>query len=281
MDWPCAWIHLTTSERVTEITQEVKAVRDLRRLRCAFGRTPRIIRRAITRNDFDPWVCSQPCRHRLGRALWQEIDRPMLFEIHEDRAIDPPLAERKIIDAQNSGRGLRGRGGAMENAPDRIATEGHPEASGHPGAGFAARLTAEDADGLGEPHGALCVGGRELGEAFSKRLAGTRGRQAVKAADMHAEAHGEYRKIKRPFPPTASASPMPLCSRWCPRLASARTLAPPTLARTPPGRARGAPRPWGHPAPQGTARLGRLEGAETAADRRGSASGRRRGAPHL
>ena len=33
----------------------------------------------------------------------------------------------------------------------------------------------------------------------------------------------EYRKIKRPFPPTASAHPMPLCSRWCPRLASART----------------------------------------------------------
>jgi len=30
--------------------------------------------------------------------------------------------------------------------------------------------------------------------------------------------------IKRPFPPTASAHPMPLCSRWCPRLVSARTL---------------------------------------------------------
>ena len=55
----------------------------------------------------------------------------------------------------------------------------------------------------------------------------------------------EYRKIKRPFPPTASAHPMPLCSRWCPHLASAR---PPRAA--PPGEhpARACPR---RPAPPG------------------------------
>jgi hypothetical protein len=78
----------------------------------------------------------------------------------------------------------------MEHAQDRIATEGHPEAGGYPRAGFAARLAPEDADGLGEPHGALRVRGREAGEAFRKRLAGTRGRQTTKAMDMHAEAHG-------------------------------------------------------------------------------------------
>ena len=53
------------------------------------------------------------------------------------------------------------------------------------------------------------------------------------------------RKIKRPFPPTASAHPLPLCSRWCPRLTSARAT----------GR---------HPAPQGTDRTdgwGRAAGA--------------------
>ena len=113
----------------------------------------------------------------------------MLCKIHQDRAIDPALAEGKIIDAQDPGRGRCGRWSAMENPQDRITTEGHPEAGGHPGAGFAARLAPEDTDGLGEPHGALRMGGRQSGEAFSKRLAGTRGRQTAKAADMQAEAH--------------------------------------------------------------------------------------------
>src|SRR5215510_13221655 len=78
----------------------------------------------------------------------------------------------------------------------------------------------------------------------------------------------EYRKIKRPFPPTASAYPMPLCSRWCPRLASAR---PPPAA--PPGEptTRAYPR---RPAPQGTARTGGWGRAAGAAggdsDKRGS-----------
>src|SRR5262249_46969217 len=72
----------------------------------------------------------------------------------------------------------------------------------------------------------------------------------------------EYRKIKRPFPPTASAYPMPLCSRWCPRLASARTprAAPPGEHTT-----RACPR---RPAPLGTARTGgwgRAAGAAGAA----------------
>jgi hypothetical protein len=59
--------------------------------------------------------------------------------------------------------------------------------------------------------------------------------------------------ITRPLPPTASAHPMPLCSRWCPRLASARTTHAahpgehPTRART--GRVAGDGLP---------ARLGRL-----------------------
>src|SRR5262249_9004878 len=79
---------------------------------------------------------------------------------------------------------------------------------------------------------------------------------------------GEYRKIKRPFPPTASAYPMLLCSRWCPRLASARTPRAAPLARTPPGRARGAPRHWARPGRvAGDGWLGRLEGTASNAMR--------------
>jgi hypothetical protein len=177
-------------QRLTEITQEVKAVCNLGRLRGAFGRTARIIRGAITGNDFDPWMGAQPCRHGIRGTLGQQIDRPLLFEIHQDRAIDAALAEGKIIDPQDPRCGLRRRRGALENAEDRIATEGHPQPAGHPCAGFTARLAPEDTDSLGEPHGTLRARGRESGEVFNKRLAGTRRRQTAKAADMYAEAHG-------------------------------------------------------------------------------------------
>ena len=113
----------------------------------------------------------------------------MLFEIHQDRAIDPALAEGKIIDAQDPGRGLGGRRRATENPQDRIATEGHPQAGGHPGAGFTAGLAPEDADGLGQPPGTLRVRGGKRWEAFGKGLAWTRGRETAETPDGHAEAH--------------------------------------------------------------------------------------------
>jgi hypothetical protein len=82
-----------------EVTEEVKAIRDLRRFRCALCRTPGIVLGTVAGNDCHSRVGAQPCRDRLRRALRQEIDGPMLFKIDQDRARDPPLAEGKIINA--------------------------------------------------------------------------------------------------------------------------------------------------------------------------------------
>ena len=94
---------------LAEITEQVKAIGDLGAPRGPCCRASGIILGPVTGNDFDPGMVAQPCGDGLGRALRQEIDRPMLFEIHQDRAIDPALAEGKIIDAQDPGRGLGGR----------------------------------------------------------------------------------------------------------------------------------------------------------------------------
>jgi hypothetical protein len=109
-----------------EITQKVKAIGHLDRVWRACCRTARIVRRAITGNDFDPWVCTQPRRHRLCGALGQQIDRPLLLEIDQDRAIDPALTEGKIIDAEHPRRWLGRDRGPAQNPEDRIATERHP-----------------------------------------------------------------------------------------------------------------------------------------------------------
>jgi len=146
-------------------------LRGLRRTRCGASG---IVLGTVAGNNFDAWMSVQPRRDGLSSTLWQEIHRPTAFEIDQDGSIHPALAEGKIIDPQDPGRGLRGRRGAVENAQDRIATEGHPQAGSHPGAGFAARLAPEDTDRRGQPPSALRVAGGERGQAFGKGLARTR-----------------------------------------------------------------------------------------------------------
>jgi len=162
----------------------MEAIGDLRGLRRTLGGASGIVLGTVAGNNVDAWMGAQPRRDSLGSTLRQEINRPTAFEIDQDGAIDPALAERKIIDPQDSGCGRRGRRGPMENAQDRIATEGHPQAGGHPGAGFAACLAPEDADRRGQPPRALRVAGGERGQAFGKGLARTRGGGTAETPDL-------------------------------------------------------------------------------------------------
>src|SRR5205823_3432452 len=91
---------------------------------------------------------------------------------------------------QDPRRGRRGRRGAVEHAQDRITTEGHAQAGGHPCAGFTTRLAPEDADRRGQSPGALRVPGGEGRQAFRKGLARTRGGGTTETPDVHAEADG-------------------------------------------------------------------------------------------
>ena len=162
----------------------MKAIGDLGGLRRTLGGASRIVLGTVAGNNFDPGMGAQPRRDGLGRPLWQEINRLTAFEIDQDGSIDSALAERKIIDPQDPGRGLRGRRGAVENAQDRIATERHPQPRGHPRAGFAARLAPEDADRRGQPPSALCVAGGERWQAFGKGLARTRGSGTAETSEL-------------------------------------------------------------------------------------------------
>ena len=116
----------------------MKAIGDLgglRRPRCGASG---IVLGTVTGNDFDSRMVTQPGRDRLGRALRQEINGPTAFEIDQDGPIDPALAEGKIINAEHM-RGRLGWGrGTAENTEDRVATERHPQARGHPCTGFTA-----------------------------------------------------------------------------------------------------------------------------------------------
>jgi hypothetical protein len=108
----------------------------------------------------------------------------MLFEIDENRTIDAPLTEGKIINADHP-RGRLGRSqGTAENAQDRVPTERHAQTGGHPRTSFAACLAPEHAHGLSRPDGALRVAGGERWQAFSKGLARTRRGGAAETSDL-------------------------------------------------------------------------------------------------
>jgi len=162
----------------------MEAIDDLRGLRRTLGGASGIVLGTVAGNNFDAWMGAHPRRDGLGSTLWQEINRSTAFEIDQDGAIAPALAEGTIIDPQDPGRGLRGRRGAVEHAQDRIATEGHPQAGGHPRAGFTARLAPEDADRRGQSPSALRVVGGERGQAFGKGLARTRAGGTAETPDL-------------------------------------------------------------------------------------------------
>ena len=171
-------------EHVAQITEQVKAISDLHRCWRTLCDASGIVRRAITRNNFHSWMVTQPCRDRLGSTLWQEVDRSMLFEIHEDRAIDPALAEGNIINAQDLRRGLDKHWSTAEDPEDCIATERHPQARGHPCTGFAPCVTSEHADRLSESPSALGVAGGERRQAFDKGPTWTRGGGTAEPPDL-------------------------------------------------------------------------------------------------
>jgi hypothetical protein len=130
---------------------------------------------------------TQPCRHSIRSALGQQIDRPLLCKIHQHCAIDPPLAEGKIIDPEYTRGRLGGRWGAVEHPKDRIAAQRHPQAGGHARAGFAARFAPKDAHRLSQPVGALRVVGGKGWQAFHEGTAGTCRGATAKTSDLHAE----------------------------------------------------------------------------------------------
>jgi hypothetical protein len=174
----------------------VKTIGHLRGIRCPHCGASGVVLGPVAGNDFDAWMLMQPCCHGLGRPLREEIDRPMLLEIHQDGAIDPALAERKIIDAEHTGCGLGRRRGAAENPQNGIPTQRHPQAGSHPCAGFAARLTPEAADRLRQPLGALCMARSELRQAFRKGPTWTRRGRTAETSDLQTEAHGVLRDGK-------------------------------------------------------------------------------------
>jgi hypothetical protein len=130
----------------------------------------------------------QPGCERLGRAIRQEIDWLMVFEVDEDRSIDPPFLQRKIINAQHTWGHRRGGFRLADNAQEGIVTHTHAEFAGQPGTGLAAERMGDDLEGTREPERPLGAKWEQIRQSFGKRAAGAGRIIAEKAPHVQQQA---------------------------------------------------------------------------------------------
>jgi len=89
-------------ERIAQIAEQMPAVGNLHRLRRALPRRLRIGPATIPANDLYLRMRLQPGSHRGGGAVRQQVDHPVRFQVHQDRAVGVPLAARPVINPQDA-----------------------------------------------------------------------------------------------------------------------------------------------------------------------------------
>jgi hypothetical protein len=88
-------------KRFAMVLEHVPAIGDLERSRGSVGGPAGILGRAVTRDHVDARMATQPGRECFGPTIGQEIDRLMLFEVNQDRSVDPPFLEGEIINTKH------------------------------------------------------------------------------------------------------------------------------------------------------------------------------------
>lgn len=98
-----------------QIDQKVPAVDNLASLWSTLAGTPRILRRTVAHNNLNTGVVIQPGGEGVGSAIRQKVNRTTSGKINQNAAVDPALAEGKIVHAKNFwATDGWGRGGAKD-----------------------------------------------------------------------------------------------------------------------------------------------------------------------
>jgi hypothetical protein len=117
----------------------------------------------------------------------------MAFEVDEDGAVVPPLAERPVVDAEHCWRGQHPVGSAADQAQQSIGTDRHPEPAGQTCARFAAECEGDGRQPLPLALGPVGRSRGDPGEALAEDLLWAGGVGAEELADGDPQAHRQRR----------------------------------------------------------------------------------------
>ena len=91
-------------EGVAQVLQEVPPVGHLHRVGRRLAGRLGVSGRPVPGDDLRPRVGRQPRRHSGRLAVREQVDGAAAFQIDEDGAVGPTLAEGEVVDAQDPGR---------------------------------------------------------------------------------------------------------------------------------------------------------------------------------
>jgi hypothetical protein len=161
-------------DRLPQVFDQMKPIHDLGGMRGATANAVRIECTAIPTDDRNRWMLGEPLRHRVCRALRQEVQDLVIFQIDQDRAIALPASPGPLIDPQHLRGRSRRRRGLLHQPQQGGGTGVQPQ----PVPELCPRLPAEGqaagTQALREPQGAAGPRRGHGGQAFRKNLAGAR-----------------------------------------------------------------------------------------------------------
>jgi len=146
-----------------------------------FGRT-------VACHDLDPGPLLQPCRNRRGRAIRQQVDYALPFQIEHDRAVGPPLAQRPVVHGHDPQRLQLRQRQPPDQAQHRVRAHRHGQMMKQPGTRLAAKHRANSTLSLAQPAGATRMGCHQLRQALGKSAPGAGRIAAVEPPHLQPDA---------------------------------------------------------------------------------------------
>ncbi len=129
------------ADGVTEVAQQMPAIRDLDRVWGALAHAIGIRTGPVTCDDLDPGMLAKPHGQGLGLPIGQKVDHGVALEIDQGGAIPMVAPPGPVIDGEDARRGLRlvVVAGAPDQSQQRVRARRH----GQPLAQAPASLAAE------------------------------------------------------------------------------------------------------------------------------------------
>ena len=158
-------------KHLPRVEQQVPPIGDLHgRRRAQRGAAP-ILGRAVACDDLHLRLAAEPGGQRQGGAVRQQVNGALPFEVDQDGAVAPTLAQRPVIDSDD----VRPAPARQRHASDRSQHGGsarrHGELQQQPSGGLTTKGEPGSGMSLSEAAGALGMAAEQAREAFGKGAA--------------------------------------------------------------------------------------------------------------
>ncbi len=130
-------------QSLAEVTQEMPAIGDLRRRRRSLPCPLRVGSGAISRDDLNARMSTQPGCDGLSAAVGQQVDDTSTLEVADDGSVALAASPSPIIDANHTGRSKRHQLGRADQPQQRIAADRHGEPNRKARPGLTAQREAD------------------------------------------------------------------------------------------------------------------------------------------